>query len=138
MVKTISAVLGVGALICSALALTLSANDEVARKAAVEWLQLVDAGKYQEAGAQAAQEIRGFEQWLDYLARQRGAVGRANKRKLVEMHHASTVAGIPDVRPYHVIQFKTSFEHKPSASETITIAKVGCCWEIFNYKIGDK
>jgi len=126
--------------VCAAGLITVSTatptkDNDAARKAAIEWLELVDAGKYQEAASQASQEIRGFEQWLNYLATQRGPLGRVNKRHFVEMSHASTVSGVPEVRSYDVIRFKTSFERKPSTPETVTIAKVGCCWEIFCYEI---
>lgn len=122
--------------ICSsAFAQTLSKNDEAACTAAIEWLELVDAGKYQEAGSQASQESRAFEQWLNYFAMQRGRLGRVNKRKFAEVNHASTFAGVPEVRPYHIIRFKTSFERKRGATEQLTIAKIGCCWEIFAYEI---
>ena len=134
MVKRIISVCAAG-VISSASTATPTKDDDAARKAAIEWLELVDAGKYQEAASQASQEIRGFEQWLNHLATQRGPLGRVNKRHFVEMNHASTVAGVPEVRGYHVIRFKTSFERTPSATEQITIAKVGCCWEIFGYEI---
>ena len=134
MVKRIITVCAAG-LISSVSTATPTKDGDAGRKAAIEWLELVDAGKYREAASQASQEIRGFEQWLNYLATQRGPLGRVNRRHVVEVNHASTVSGIPDVRSYHVIRFKTSFERKPSTPETVTIAKVGCCWEIFGYEI---
>ena len=48
------------------------------------------------------------------------------------------VSGIPEVRRYYLIRFMTSFERKPAATENLTIAKIGCCWEIFDYVISDK
>ena len=48
------------------------------------------------------------------------------------------VSGIPEVRRYYLIRFMTSFERKPAAVENLTIAKIGCCWEIFDYVISDK
>ena len=134
MVKRILTVCPTG-LISSASAATLTKDDDAARKAAIEWLELVDAGKYQEAASQTAQEIHGFEQWLNYFATQRRPLGRVNKRKLIEMNHTSTVAGVPEIRRYDVIRCKTSFERKQGATEQLTIAKVGCCWEIFGYAI---
>jgi len=48
------------------------------------------------------------------------------------------VSGIPDVRRYYLVRFTTSFERKPAAIEQVTIAKIGCCWEVFGYTISDK
>jgi hypothetical protein len=126
------------ALICSAAAATLSHSDELARDAALQWLRLIDAGQYEEAAAQASQEVRAFEQWMNRLKTQRAALGRASKRQFAELKRTSMVSGIPEVRRYTVIRFRTSFERKFAATELVTIAKIGCCWEIFEYKISDQ
>ena len=136
---------------CSASALTLSKNDEAARNAAVQWLQLVDAGRYDEAASQGSQEVRAFEQWQNSFKEHRALFGRVHNRQLVEIKHTAIVAGVPDVRRYYVVRFKTSFEHPPSvragltlnsgvanklaATEEVVLAKIGCCWEIFEYKV---
>src|SRR6266478_3506949 len=119
-------------------ALTLSKNDEPARDAAVQWLELIDAHRFEEAASQGSQEIRSFENWKNQFANQRGSLGRANKRQLIELRHTAIVPGVPEVRRYTVIRFKTSFEHQPAATEEIVLTKMGCCWEIFGYKISDK
>lgn len=140
-------------LISSAFAATLSKNDEAARNAVVQWLQLVDAGRYEEAASQGSQEVRAFEQWVNQFT-QRASLGRAHNRQFVEIKHTAVVAGVPDVRRYYVVRFKTSFEHPPSvraglalnsgaaskpvAIEEIVLTKIGCCWEIFGYTIGDR
>ena len=151
MVKTIASTIGVVALMCSASALTLSKNDEAARNAVVQWLQLVDAGRYDEAASQGSQEVRAFEQWQNSFKAQRALLGGVHNRQLVKIKHTAIVAGVPDVRRYYVVRFKTSFEHPPSvraglalnsgvasklaATEEVVLAKIGCCWEIFEYKV---
>ena len=151
MVKTIASTIGVVALMCSASALTLSKNDEAARNAVVQWLQLVDAGRYDEAASQGSQEVRAFEQWQNSFKDYRALLGRVHNRQLVKIKHTAIVAGVPDVRRYYVVRFKTSFEHPPSvraglalnsgvasklaATEEVVLAKIGCCWEIFEYKV---
>ena len=122
----------------AALAVTLSKSDEAARDAAVQWLQLVDASQFEEAASQASQEVRAFEQWQNSFKGHRALFGRVHNRQLVEIKHTAIVAGVPDVRRYYVVRFNTSFEHKPAAVEEIVLTKIGCCWEIFEYKISDK
>ena len=129
----------VGMLLRSSSAVTLSTRDEAARDAAIQWLQLIDAGRYDEATSQASLEARALEQWLDHFKTQRAPLGRVNRREFADVRHISVFPGVADVRRYHVFRFKTSFEHaKPVAIEQITMAKMGCCWEIYDYKISDK
>ena len=119
-------------------ALTLSKAEELARDAAVHWLQIIDAGRYDEAASQGSTEARSFDQWRAYLSAQRASQGRLNKRELIEMKHRPTFPAAFQVRKYYVLRFKTSFEHHPGETEEIVLAKIGCCWEIFGYKISDK
>src|SRR5438874_7780319 len=93
-------------------ALTLSKNDELARDAALQWLELIDAHRFEEAASQGSQELRSFENWKNQFTAQRGPLGRANKRYLIELKHTAIVPGVPEVRRYTVIRFKTSFEHQ--------------------------
>ena len=113
-------------------------DDEVARDAAVQWLQLVDAGRNDEAASQGSQEVRAFEQWVNQFKAQRLPLGRMSKRKLIEIRHTAIVSGVPEVRRYYVVRFRTAFERKPVAIEEIVLTKIGCCWEIFGYKISDR
>jgi hypothetical protein len=125
----------VAALISSASAAALSKNDEAARDAAVQWLQLIDARRNDEAASQASTEVRSFEQWQKYFADRRAPLGRARSRQFLEMKHRPTFPGASQVRKYYVIRFKTSFEVKPTAIEEVALTKIGCCWEIFDYKV---
>lgn len=138
MVKTILAMVGATALICSATTVTLSPREEVARDAALQWLQLVDAGHNEDAASQASLEASPLQHWLNYFKAQRAPLGKAHTRQLIEMKQISVIPGVPDVQRYYIIRFNTSFERKANAVEQITIAKVGCCWEIFAYVISDK
>ena len=110
-------------------------DDEIARDAAIQWLQLVDAGRNEEAASQGSQEVRAFEQWVNRFKTQRASLGRVNKRQFVEIKRTAIIPGVPEVRRYYLARFRTAFERKPVAIENITIAKIGCCWEIFGYSI---
>ena len=110
-------------------------SDQAARDAAVQWLQLLDTGRNDEAASQASQEVRAFEQWQKYFAERRVPLGRVRNRQLLEIKHRPTFPGAFQVRKYYTVRFKTSFERKSSAIEEIVLAKIGCCWEIFEYNV---
>jgi hypothetical protein len=149
-VRTILSVIGTSALVCSALALSLSlsAEDEAARDVALQWLRVVDSGSYKDAALQMSEQVRGSRDWANYFAVNRAPLGRANNRQIAEVKHASTVPGDSEVRPHAIIRFKTSFEHPPSstygvaskaaATEEIVLTKMGCCWEVSGYTISDR
>jgi hypothetical protein len=136
--KEIGAAIAVSVLLHSASALTLSRGDEIARAAAVQWLQLIDAGRFEEAASQSSTDTRSFDQWRDYLTAYRTRLGRVNRRELIEMKQRPTFAGAFQVRSYYTLRFKSSFEHRPTSVEQLVLTKIGCCWEIFEYKIGDQ
>ena len=139
MIKTAAlAVIAAWTLASPAQAMTLSTRDEAARDGAIEWLQLIDAGRYEQATSQASLEAHALEQWMNHFKTQRAPLGRVNRRELFDSKHTSVFPSVPDVRRYHVLRFKTSFEHKPFAIEEIIICKMGCCWEIYEYKISDR
>src|SRR5947207_177979 len=122
------------ALICSARA--LSPEDEAARDIALQWLRVVDSGNYQDAALQITDYARGSRDWLKYFASHRAPLGTVKNRHLIEVKHAGTVPGDPELRQHAIIQFKTSFEHPPSsgsgvaskavATEEIVMTTMGC------------
>jgi Protein of unknown function (DUF4019) len=119
-----------------ATALALSSEDEAAREAALQWLIVLDARKYNDAAQMMSQEIRQQRDWRNYFATHRAPLGEANNRHFVEVKNHSTVPGAVGVRTYAVLRFKTSFEHG-AAVEEIVMAKMACCWEVFEYKVSD-
>ncbi len=133
MIKAIFALAFAGA--CSALAVTLTPNDEAARQVAIEWLRVVDSGNYRDATVLIAEHARGSQDWLKYLATHRAPLGRLNKRQISEVKHASTIPGDPETRQHDIIRFRTSFEGKPVAIEEVVMTKMGCCWEVSGYTI---
>ena len=122
-------------LLYSANALTLSPNDEPARDAATQWLRVVDSGNYKDATLMISEQARGSQDWANYFAAHRAPLGRVKNRQIIEVKHASTVPGDPELRQHDIIRFKTSFEHKPIAMEEIVMTKMGCCWEVAGYEI---
>ncbi len=130
---------------CSALALSLSPEDEAARDIALQWLGVVDSGNYKDAALLISEEVRGSRDWTKYFAAHRAPLGHVNNRKIAEVKYASTVPGDPEFRRHAIVRFKTSFEHPPSstygvaskaaAAEEIVLTKMGCCWEVWHYSV---
>jgi uncharacterized protein DUF4019 len=120
---------------CSALALSLSPEDEAARDVALQWLGVVDSGNYKDATLLISEQVRGSRDWTKYFAAHRAPLGRVNNRKIAEVKYASTVPGDPEFRRHAILRFKTSFEHKVAATEEIVLTKMGCCWEVSGYRI---
>ena len=123
------------ALICSAATLALSPEDQAARDAAMQWLKVLDSGKYDDAAQMMSQEIRAERDWRNYFAKHRAPLGAANIRHFVEVKNRSTVPSAVGVGTYAVLQFKTSFERGPTTIEQVVMVKMGCCWEVFGYEI---
>jgi predicted SnoaL-like aldol condensation-catalyzing enzyme len=100
--------------------------DEEAEKAALTsanaWLVKVDEGRYAESWDDAAQIFKSAitrEGWDTTLKSVRGSFGKTLSRKLSSKKYSESLPGAPDGK-YVVIQYKTSFERKKSAVETVT------------------
>lgn len=108
-------------LLCQA-ALADSGKERAAQAAALAWLALVDQGMYAESWTEAATIFKGAvtpESWLQSLKNFRQPLGKSTSRKLVSAKHTRSLPGAPDGE-YVVIQYRTSFEKKQSAVETVT------------------
>ncbi len=102
------------------------AANENAEKAAVaaakSWLQLVDAGKYDESWREAAGYFKKAvttAQWTQSMQAVREPLGKLVSREVKGARHMTSLPGAPDGE-YVVIQFKTSYANKKSAIETVT------------------
>jgi len=90
--------------------------------AAMEWLSLIDGGRYAESRSEASVWFRGAVSepgWVASLDGVRMPLGRALKRELAVTRQSVTLPGAPDGR-YVVMTMQTAFEHKQSATETVT------------------
>src|ERR1700719_4357264 len=110
--------IGTSALIWSAFALplSLSSEDEAAREVALQWLGVVDSGKYNDAALMMSEQVRGTRDWANYFAVHRAPLGRAHNRQITEVKHARSIPGEAELRPHAIIRFRTSFERPPSSN----------------------
>ena len=112
--------------------------EELAVKAAAQWLALVDEGKYLESWNEAAQLFKGAvtgAQWKTSVMGARNPIGKLISRSVKSKQYTRSLPGAPDGE-YLVIQYATSFENKKSAVETVTpmLDKDGK-WRVSGYHI---
>jgi hypothetical protein len=106
-------------------ALAGSANEKAALASARAWLSLIDNGRYAESWKGASAYFRGAvsdESWQASLAGARTPLGRLVSRLPKKMKEATQLPGAPD-GTYVVMVFATSFEHKKTATETVTFVR---------------
>jgi Protein of unknown function (DUF4019) len=109
-----------------------------AEAAAHSWLALVDAADYSQSWEAAAAYFKNSisqSQWASRISATRGPLGDLKSRHESSTRFTRTLPGAPDGE-YVVIQFSTTFEHKSSATETITPMKdADGQWRVSGYYI---
>lgn len=112
--------------------------EEEAQRAAIQWLTLVDEGKY---GASWDETSSQFKEaitrsgWENALQTVRPPLGGFKSRKLKSATFTTTMPGYPDGE-YVIIEYETRFEKKASAVETITPERVkNDTWRVSGYYI---
>jgi predicted SnoaL-like aldol condensation-catalyzing enzyme len=109
-----------------------------ATEAAEAWLELIDAGKYDDSWDTAANYFKSSvrqEKWREMAAAVRGPLGRVLSREVKATEYRTELPGAPDGE-YVVIQFATSFENKKTAVETVTPMRDGDgAWRVSGYFI---
>jgi len=97
-------------------------KEKIAVVAAEKWLATIDNGQYAGSWQEAATYFRNAvskEQWVQSLQAVRKPLGKLQSRQVLSKSYRISLPGAPDGE-YVVIQFKTSFENKASAVETVT------------------
>ncbi len=105
---------------------------------AIEWLNLVDEGRYDQSWDESASLFKtevSKDQWQGLLKTNRSPLGKVLTRKLKLKHYTKSMPGAPE-GDYVVLQYETAFEKKPSILETLTpmLDKDGK-WRVMNYYI---
>jgi len=100
----------------------MSDYDPGAERAALEWLALTDRGEAAASWDAAASLFRRAvtrQQWEQSLAAAREPLGALVSRRIESARPVTELPGAPDGE-YIVFQLSTTFEHKRSATETVT------------------
>jgi hypothetical protein len=114
--------------VCLLLVLTslgLAQSDKAVDDSAQTWLALIDAGKYAASWDVAANYFKNAvskDQWTSKARAVREPLGTVTSRKLASATPKTTLPGAPDGE-YVILRYDSSFEHKQSAIETLTVMK---------------
>jgi hypothetical protein len=110
---------------------------EAAERAAVVWLSLVDAGQYEQSWNEAATLFRkaiDVSDWVQAVGAAREPLGNLVERNLLTATYSTTLPGAPDGE-YVVLQFRTVFENKAQAVETVTPMLDEGRWRVSGYYV---
>lgn len=113
------------------------ANEMDARAAALNWLQLLDDGDYEEAFEFEAQDFRMYRtqsQFVRFMQARRAPFGKMLDRKFIGAAHVEKFVGAPEGN-YESVLFKTNFEHKNPTAERVILIKQDVGWRVIDYKI---
>ena len=116
---------------------TADDKTEAAEQAAVVWLSLVDAGQYELSWKEAATLFRqavSTSDWVKAVRAAREPLGKLVDRNLLTATYSTTLPGAPDGE-YVVLQFRTVFENKAQAIETVTPMLDGGNWRVSGYYV---
>jgi DNA-binding CsgD family transcriptional regulator len=108
-----------------------SSSDTAVQSAANEWLALVDAYRWADAYAATAtsfRELNSLEKWTEVASKVQPQLG-----KVITRDHRSTEFVPAPPFGYEMVKFKSSFEHTPNTSETLTLVKEDGKWKVTGY-----
>jgi len=119
-------------------AATADPSVNAATTAAQAWLALVDEEKYGESWSAAATIFRSVvseDKWKSSVSGVRGPLGKLQSRQVKSAEFKTSLPGAPDGK-YVVIQFRTTFEKKAAAIETVTpMQESDGSWKVSGYFI---
>jgi DNA-binding CsgD family transcriptional regulator len=104
------------------------AAESAITRAASDWLALLDAGKWQESWAatgKSFQSLNTVAVWQAASEQARVPLGRMLSRQLLS---AEDVPAPP--KGYHMVRFRTDFENKRGATETVSLDREGEIWKV--------
>lgn len=108
----------------------VTVDADVQKRAAIEWLMLVDDGKYAEswkAGSKKLQSGMARVAWESRMNTSRKPLGKVVSRSWSEPQPGAQTV---------VLEARTSFEKKPDATESLTlILDAGGAWKVSEYSI---
>jgi len=112
--------------------------EETAQAPAMEWLTLVDKGKYVECGEKMSPGFKkevSKRKWKSTIKKIRGPVGKCVSRKLKSGEYLKELPGAPEGE-YVVLQYESAFERKPAATEKVTlILGQDLVWRVSSYAV---
>ena len=111
--------------------------DQKGTAAALAWLQLIDDGQYSKSWEESAAPFRNAttpQKWEAMATPVRAPLGKVKSREVVSRQYYTSLPNTPKGE-YLVIQFKTDFENKSGAIETVTPMVDEGTWKVSGYYI---
>ncbi len=113
-------------------------REQAAQTTAEQWLALVDAGKYAESWDTMSADFKktvSKRKWNSTVSEIRNPLGKVLARKLKSAEYTKDLPGAPEGE-FVVLKFETSFEHRPTAIETVTpILESDLLWRVSVYSV---
>jgi hypothetical protein len=113
------------------------AYEQAARLAAIEWLEFLDDGDYEEAYDREPARLRAggtVRQFVRSMRARRAPFGKTISRKFIGAAYSQKLTGAPDGN-YESVLFKTSFEHKAVAAERVILSGDHATWRVVDYRL---
>lgn len=111
--------------------------DEKGTAAALSWLGLIDEGQYAKSWEESASPFKNSltaQKWETMATPVRAPLGKVKSREVMSRKYYTSLPNTPKGE-YLVIQFKTDFENKLGAIETVTPMVDGGTWKVSGYYI---
>lgn len=108
---------------------------EAATVAALDWLALIDDGKYDEswqAGASVLQDNVTAEQWSTALKDARDPLEPFDARELLESRKVTDPQGAP-AGEYIFLHYRTRAAGEQTVTETVVLLEEGDAWKVVGY-----
>lgn len=99
----------------------------LAKKAALDWLALVDAGKFEGSWDEAATSLQKGQKKADWsagLGGSRATMGRVMTRTFLNSEIRTNLPNLPPDK-YITVRFTTAFEKHKDGAESVTLVKDG-------------
>jgi len=112
-------------------------NDEqvtAAKKAAAEWLELLDANDYQATWEQAANLLKSqvtADQWASQIQQVHAQLDTLQSRSLIAARYTTSLPNVPEGE-YVVAQYRAQYGGQNTV-ETATLTKEGDAWRVAGY-----
>jgi hypothetical protein len=107
-------------------------------ESAEKWLAIVDEGKYEKSWEETASIFKNavpVDQWMDLVSSVRPPLGKILSRVIADTTYKNSIPSAPDGE-YVLILFKTKFENKDDAIETVTPTKdKDGTWRVSGYYV---
>jgi hypothetical protein len=127
----------VGSALCASSPYTVVKPDPQAVAVATKWLSMMDGSNYAQAYAMFPARIRSGgdaveKECIGHWRARRTPLGRTLLRKFAKAYFGRTLQGSPDGY-YEFLYYKTSFQHKAQAIESVTLTKESGHWQVSGY-----